>query len=330
MDCQLSEKRIAVVDMVTMNQDQLDRLRSLGQVAVYADDPKDTAEIIHRIGESEIAITGYTPLNGKVIRTAPNLELISLWSVGYNHIDLGEASSRGVVVCNARGATAVSVAEHAIAMVLALAKRLPEADMHVRQGGYDWGAFRAMELAGKTLGIIGTGSIGSYVAKLARGFGCRVIAFTRHPSPERAARLGIEYVLLDTLLKESDIICICVSLNSETEDMIGRAEFEKMSRQPILVNIARGRVLDQTALLHALRVGQISGAGLDVLAQEPPPADEALLREKNVILTPHMAATTPETMVNLTRICIDNIVAYLQGTPQNVVGHYTHSQEDGQ
>jgi D-3-phosphoglycerate dehydrogenase len=316
---QLSRKRIVAVEMVIVSQAQLKRLQSLGEVTIHGDDPKDTAEIIRRIGESEIVITGYTPLSGEVIRSAPNLEMISLWSVGYNHIDLSEASRRQVLVCNARGATAVSVAEHAIAMVLALAKRLPEADAHVRQGGYDWGAFLAMELAGKTFGIIGTGSIGSYVAKLARGFECRAIASTKHPSPERAARLGVEYVSLDTLLRESDIICVSVSLNPETEGIIGRQEFEKMARKPILVNIARGRVLDQQALFHALRTGQISGAGLDVLAEEPPPEDEALLREKNVILTPHMAANTPETLANLTRICIDNIAAYLEGAPQNIV-----------
>jgi len=176
-----------------------------------------------------------------------------------------------------------------------------------------------MELAGKTFGVVGTGAIGSHVARLARCFGCRVKAYTKHPSSERAARLGVEYVPLDSLLKESHIICLCSALTQETEGLIGEREFKMMERKPILVNVARGKLIDQEALLHALRTGQISGAGLDVLAEEPPAEDEELLGEERVILTPHNGAVTPECMARLTRLCIDNVEAYLQGTPQNVI-----------
>ena len=315
----LPRKRIVVLDKLIMGQDDMKRLKSLGEVTFFSDNPKDTAEILQRIGNSEIVVTGATPIKGEVVRQAPNLEMIAVWSTGYNHIDVVEASNRGVVVCNVPGGTAVSVAEHGIALALALAKRLPEADRHVREGGYDWDAFWAMELAGKTFGVVGTGAIGSHIAKLARCLGCRVLAVTKHPSAERAARIGVEYVSLDSLMRESDIICLSTSLTPETEGMIGQREFGLMVRKPILVNVARGKLIDQKALLQALRVGQIRGAGLDVLAEEPPGEHEDLLREERVIFTPHMAGYTPDAMANLTRVCCDNIAAYLRGAPQNVI-----------
>ena len=312
-------KRITVVGAVTLGEADIERLQSLGELAVYDDEPEDEAEVLRRIGESEIVVTGGTPITGQVIRRAPNLEMIAIWSTGYNHVDVAAASERGVLVSNVRGFAAISVGEHAMALALALAKRLPQADKHVREGGYDWSAFWGMELAGKTIGVVGTGAIGSHVARLACCFGCRVVAYTKHPSPERAARLGVEYVPLDSLLKESHVICLCAALTHETEELIGEREFKMMERKPILVNVARGKLIDQEALLHALRTGQISGAGLDVLAEEPPAEDEELLREERVILTPHSGSVTPECMARLTRLCIDNVEACLRGTPQNVI-----------
>ncbi len=311
-------KRITALGVIWERED-IERLQSLGEATLYSDEPQDTAEILGRIGGNEIVITGGVPISGEVIRRAPNLEMISIWGTGYNHVDVAEASKRGVVVCNVPAGTAVAVAEHAMALALALAKRLPQADNYVREGGFDWSAFWGIELMGKTFGVVGTGGVGSHVARLAGAFRCRVIAFTKHPSPERAAKLGVEYVPLDTLLEESDFICLCAALNPETEGMIGWREFELMARKPMLINVARGKIVDQKALLHALRTGQISGAGLDVLAEEPPSKDEELLREERVILTPHMAGHTPEGMANITRVCMDNIAAYLRGAPQNVV-----------
>lgn len=311
-------RKIAALGVMWERKD-IERLQSLGEAIVYSDEPQDAAEILRRIGDSDIVITGGAPINGEVIRRAPKLDMISIWGTGYDHIDVAEASKRGIVVCNVPAGTAVSVAEHAMALALALAKRLREADKYVREGGFDWSAFWGIELRGKTFGVVGTGGIGGYVAQLASAFGCRVIAFTKHPSPERAVELGIQYVSLDTLLKESDFICLCASLNPETEGMIGWREFEIMTRKPVLINIARGKLVDEKALLHALRTDQISGAGLDVLAEEPPGIDAELFREERVILTPHMAWHTPDANANITNVCIDNVEAYLGGTPINVV-----------
>lgn len=295
------------------------RLESCGELTVHRGEPARGDEVTRRVKDSKIVITSTTPLNADVIGQAPNLELISVWSAGYDHVDIAAASKRGVVVCNTPGYAAVSVAEHAMALALALAKELPQSDRHVRQGGYDWSAFYGMELAGKTFGIVGTGATGSHIARLARCFGCHVLACTKHPSAERAARLGVEYVDLENLLRKSEILCLCAALTPETEGMIGEGEFALMEQKPILINVARGRLIDQQALVRALRRGRIRGAGLDVLTQEPPGEDESLLREEQVIFTPHTAAVTPESMAALTRLCVENVEAYLQGSPQNVV-----------
>ena len=316
---QHSRKRISVIDNLVIDADQLERLHSLGEASVYSSKAADEKEILERIGEAEIVVISATPISAQVIREAPNLELIAIWSTGYNHVDVDEASKQSVLVCNVPGGTARSVAEHGIALMLALAKRLREADLFVRHGGYAWDAFSATELAGKTCGVIGTGSIGSQIAKMARGIGMRVLAYTKHPSEERAARLGVEFVGLEQLLEESDVICLSTVLTPETEGMIGAEQFSRMKRRPILVNVARGQLIDQNALVDALNSGQISGAGLDVLDKEPPEKDEPLLAEERVILTPHMGSNTPEAMANLTNKCLDNVAAYIAGNPQNLV-----------
>jgi D-3-phosphoglycerate dehydrogenase len=302
-----------------MTEEDGQRLRALGELLVHDDRNPDEAEILRRIGPSEVIITGGVAISGHVIRSAPNLEMISIWASGFDHVDLAAASDRRVVVSNVQDYAAVAVGEHALALVFAAAKRLREADAQVREGGYDGMALPSMELCGKTFGIIGAGAVGGYLARLAQGVGCRVLAFTRRPSPQRAAQLGVRFVPLADLLRESDIVCLCAGLTPETQGMIGRPEFAMMDRHPVFVNVSRGALVDQDALLAALRSGQIRGAGLDVLAQEPPAPDEPLLREGGVIFTPHKAWVTPEAIANSTRICVDNIAAYLAGTPQNVV-----------
>lgn len=312
-------KRITIVDWFAMTDEDEQRLRSLGELSVHDDRDPDDAEILRRIGPSEIIITGGVAISGRVIREAPNLEMIAIWASGFDHVDLVAAAERGIVVSNVRDYAAVAVGEHALALVFAAAKRLRESDVQVREGRYDGMALPSMELAGKTFGIIGTGAVGSYLAGLAQGLGCRVLAFTRRPTAERAGRLGVCYVPLEDLLRQSDVVCLCAGLTPETKGMIGRREFAMMERHPIFVNVARGALVDQGALVAALRSGQVRGAGLDVLAQEPPAENEPLLHEDGVILTPHKAWVTPEAIASSTRICVDNIAAYIQGRPKNVV-----------
>jgi len=278
---------------------------------------------MQRIDGAQIVVVSEAKVPAAAIESCPQLEMISLWSTGYDHIDLKAARRRGVVVCNVPDYAAYSVAEHAMAMALALAKRLPRADAHVRSGLFSWQAVRGMELHGKTVGVVGTGAIGSRFASLAQGFGCRVIATTLHPAPERARGLGVEYVDLVTLLKESNIISLHAPQTPATQGMLGQAEFELMEKQPILINTARGGLIDPEALLWALEEGKIQGAGLDVLWEEPPYPDDPLYRrlleKENVILSPHCGSNTKGAFRLLTDTCLDNIAHYLAGRPNNVV-----------
>ncbi len=314
---------ISVIDTVLWEEEDWERLAQWGRLLRYEGPPGSSEEVIRRIDGAQIVVIAEAQVSAVAIESCPKLEMISLWSTGYNHIDVEAARRRGVVVCNVPDYAAHSVAEHAMAMALALAKRLPQADAHVRSGLFNWQAIRGVELYGKTVGVVGTGAIGSKFAALAQGFGCRVLATTLHPSPERAQRLGVEYVDLGTLLKESDMISLHVPLTPATKGMLGQAEFELMQKQPILINTARAGAIDPEVLLWALEEGKIQGAGLDVLWEEPPDFDEPLyqrlLEADNVILSPHCGSNTAEAFRLLTDTCLDNIAHYLAGRPTNVV-----------
>jgi D-3-phosphoglycerate dehydrogenase len=174
-------------------------------------------------------------------------------------------------------------------------------------------------LAGKTLGLVGTGNVGAAMARLARGLGMRVRAWTFHPSDERAAAIGVEYVPLDELLQTSDVVSVHVRLSPESRGLLGAREIGLMKRGAILVNTARGAMVDSTALVHALDRGHLFGAGLDVFEQEPPPADHPLFRCEHVVLTPHNADATPEGLDMLNAGVVDNVIAFLEGRPRNMV-----------
>jgi phosphoglycerate dehydrogenase-like enzyme len=208
-------------------------------------------------------------------------------------------------------------------MALHLAKKLAEADAHVRGRQFDWSAIQGIELYGKTVGIVGTGAIGAQSAAIAHGFGCWVVAYTKHPSAARAEKLGVTYVSLAELLARSDIILLHAPLTGETMRMINAEALAQMEKRPILVNTARGALVDMEAALHALEMGQIRGLGLDVMEKEPPdwddPRVQRLLAAERVVFSPHCASHTREAFERLTRICLDNVEAFLRGQPTNVV-----------
>jgi phosphoglycerate dehydrogenase-like enzyme len=193
----------------------------------------------------------------------------------------------------------------------------------VRSGKFDWSAIRGVEIYGKTVGVIGTGAIGSHCARIGNGLGCKVIAVTKHPEKERAQALGVEYVPLGELLRRSDLIFINVPLTPETAGLIDERAFQQMERRPILINSARGGIVEVEAMLAALEAGRISGLGLDVLWKEPPdwesPTFQRLLKAERVILSPHCASHTREAFQRLTNVCLDNIEAFLKGQPVNIV-----------
>lgn len=314
---------ICVVHHWTASDGQKQRLARLGDVTYFDTFPTSVAEVIKRIGGSEIAINSDVRFPAEVIESGPNLKMISVWATGHDNFDLASARRRGITVCNVPGYSRYSVSEHAWAMVLHLARKLGQGDAYVRKGGFDWSVIRGAELHGKTVGIIGTGAIGANSAAIARGFGCRVLAHTLHPSRERARRLRVTYVPLAELFSSSDIILPHMPLTSATHHLIDESAFALMKRKPIIVNTARGRIIEPNALLEALRQGQIAGIGLETLWEEPPdwtsPLMRTLMTYPNVVFSPHCAAMTGEAMDNLTSVCIDNIEAYLTGRPQNVV-----------
>ncbi|MCY4401493.1 MAG: 3-phosphoglycerate dehydrogenase [Candidatus Poribacteria bacterium] len=297
----------------------LERLAPYGEVTLYTDRPESSDAKIQRAADADILINsrGMVKWHADVLKYLPKLKMISLCSIGTDMIDLVEAKNRGITVCNQPGRTAPVVAEHSFGLMFALAKRASFMTAGMKAG--KWHRMDNIYLQGKTLGVVGTGHIGSIMAKLANAIGMNVIAWTYNPSDERAKQLGIKYVTLENLLRMSDVVSLHVKLTAESYRLIGENELAMMKPNALLINVARGQVLDTDALVHALNRGQIAGAAVDVYDQEPPPKDHPLLACEQVILTPHCADMTPEGVDLLNEGAVDNIIAYLEGNPQNVV-----------
>ena len=247
----------------------------------------------------------------------PNLRFISVCGIGTDSIDLDAARERGITVSNIPGKTAPVVAEHAFGLMFAAAKRATWYTEMTRKG--EWVKKDGVFLGGKTVGIIGTGNIGAEMARLCNAFGMNVLAYTFNPSDERAQNLGVQYVDLDTLLAKSDVVTIHTKLTPDSEKMIGAREIALMKPEAIIVNVARGPIIDEAALVSALNAGHISGAALDVFEIEPLPADSPITQCEQVVLTPHIADMTPEGLDLLNQGVVENTLAYLSGKPQNVV-----------
>jgi phosphoglycerate dehydrogenase-like enzyme len=297
----------------------LERLRRYGDVDLYTDAPKTLQEQAARTrGASIVLATGSAfTWPGEVLRTLPELKLLSAATIGTDSLDLETAAELGITVCNVPGKTAPIVAEHALALMLAVARRTAIHTAALREGR--WQRTSGVMLQGKTLGIVGAGNTGEHLARLAAGIGMRVQAWTFHPSPERAERLGVPFVELDDLLRTSDVVSIHLRLTEASHHLIGRRELELMKSGALLVNIARGAIVDNDALTEALDSGHLGGAGLDVFETEPVPSDTRLLACKHVVLTPHVADATPEGTDRFAEGVVDNVIAYLEGRPQNVV-----------
>jgi len=271
--------------------------------------------LIERIAGAEIVISirSSTRFTENVFRNCPGLRLVSLWGTGTDNVDLQSAARHGVTVTNTPGVSAFSIAEHALALMLAVARRIPRNDAEVRQGR--WPRGQAIQMHGKTLGIVGLGAVGRQFARLGAGIGMRVIAWTMHPNPA----LGFELVPLDELLRASDVVSLHLRLSGDTRGFLGRAQLERMKPSAILINTARGPIVDEAALVEALTRGRIAGAGLDVFDVEPLPAGHPLARLENVVLTPHSAGITPEVLEAGLALSITNVWNFLGGRATNVV-----------
>jgi phosphoglycerate dehydrogenase-like enzyme len=283
-------------------------------VRTYPTRPSTPAELADRIGDSEIVINirSTSRFTAEVMEKCPALRLISIWGTGTDNVDLAAAASKGIRVTNTPGISAVAVAEHTLALMMAVAKRIVQVDREVRQG--QWPRGMVTQLRGKTLGLIGTGAIGREVARLGTGIGMRVIAWTFHPRGDVA-----EWVAFDDVFRQSDVVSIHLRLSADTSGSIGREQLELMKPGAILINTARGGIVKESDLVQALSTNRIAGAGLDVFETEPLPSASPLSGMPNVVLTPHAAGITPETTEAGLAVAIENVFAFLAGQPANVV-----------
>ena len=281
-------------------------------------------QVAERIRDADIVVVNKVPVSGDAIRQASRLRMIAVAATGTDNIDLDACNQQGVVVSNVRNYAVHSVPEHTFALMLALQRSLLAYRQSVRDGRWqDSGQFcyfdfPVRDLAGSTLGIVGRGALGESVAVLARAFGMNVQFAARRGATD----IGEGYTDFEQVLRTSDVITLHCPLNAQTRGMIGAAEFARMERKPLLINTARGGLVDELALEHALRTGQISGAGFDVTSPEPPPADHPLMRLldlPNFILTPHTAWSSQTAIRALILQVQDNIEAFLNGAPRNVV-----------
>lgn len=270
----------------------------------------DDPALIERIQGADVLALSNRPLTAAVIAACHRLKLISVAFTGLDHIDLAACQARGVQVRNAAGYAVHAVSELAIGLMIALLRRLPQADATVRAGG-DSRALLGGELAGKTLGVVGCGAIGLQVARLGVAFGCRVLGVNN--GPVQADDVALEQVDLDELLSRSDIVSLHTPLTEETRGLIGRDQLARMKPSAILINTARGPVVEQAALAEALAQGRIAGAGIDVFDREPPlPPDHPLLTAPNVLLTPHIGFDTVEAVAAKADIALRHVEEFLQ------------------
>jgi phosphoglycerate dehydrogenase-like enzyme len=290
-------------------------LRSRAEVDYHDTLPGSEDRLVERIGAAEavVNIRSSTKFTESVFRRCPSMRLLSLWGTGTDNVDLAAASRAGVTVTNTPGVSAPSIAEHCLALMLAVARRVTLHDAAVRRG--EWPRGGMVELSGKTLGVIGLGAIGRRFAALGRGIGMRVIAWTMHPDPA----LGFELVEFDELLGASDVVSVHLRLSEQTRGMIGRRELARMKPGAVFLNTARGPIVDETALLEALASGRLAGAGLDVFDTEPLPAGHPLAALPNVVLSPHCAGITPEALEAGLRLAVTNVWSFFDGAPRNTV-----------
>ncbi len=279
-------------------------------------------EVVAQCADAEAICTFiHTFFPAAVIERLPKLKLLSTRSVGYDHIDLGACGKRGILVCNVPDYGSHVIAEHVFALILSTLRHVPEAHLRMEQGHFDYHGLRGMALRGKTLGIIGTGRIGRKVAQIAHGFGMKILATDKCRTMELIDLLGVQYVSMDELMQQSDIITLHVPASADLTHMMDAHAFNLMKRGVILVNTARGSLIDSNALLAALESGKVGYALLDVLEHENNfEENRALIENPRIITTPHIAFYADDSVRNMYVDCFHMTDQWLRGeTPDNVV-----------
>lgn len=308
---------IVVVDHVFLEKEHIEKLRSLGNLKVFDKPPKTAKELKARIKQADIAVVGWSNITREILDEARELKMVSIWATSCHYADLKACKEKEITVTHVPAYATEAVAEHVFALLFSAIRRILPADEHVRKGNFDWRPFGGIELYGKMLGIIGTGTIGYRVAEIAKVFGMQLLGYDKYPNLEKAEKIGLKYADLHTLLEQSDFITLHVTLTSETDQLIGKKEIQTMKKGVVIVNTSQGKVVDEKAMVEALKSGRISYAGLDVFREEPPAENNPLLKLENTVLTPHIGFHTFEAVKRCSDVCIENIVKFVEGHPQN-------------
>lgn len=310
------------LDKASLYPDDLD-FSSLEEVADWQwFDNVNPGDIKHSLKDAEILVSNKVLIDSEVIANSKRLRLISVAATGVNNIDLAATKQRGIQVCNVRGYATSSVVQHVFSLILSLNRKLVSYQRSVANGDWSHSDFFCYlgepisELEGKTIGIVGYGELGKAVAKVARCFGMKVLLARRDTADKREGRID-----LDMLLSQADVVTLHCPLTETNRNLIGEKEFSLMKPDAMLINTARGGLVDEAALLQALEKQQITAAALDVLEEEPPAADNALLdyQSDNLIITPHIAWASRESRQRLVDEIAENIRSYLDGRPRNIV-----------
>lgn len=331
--------KIAVFEVEPREAAAFDALKS-GHVLSLTEQPLSPDTAAGFADAEAVSVFIYSRLDRALLAKLPKLKLIATRSTGYDHIDLAACAERGIAVANVPSYGENTVAEHVFALLLAISHRLREATERARSGRFSPEGLEGFDLQGKTIGVIGAGAIGRHVIRIANGFGMTPIAFDVRPDPALAADLGFRYESLEELLARADVISLHVPATAKTDRLLDAAAFARMKKGVVVINTARGGVIDASALVAGLRSGQVAAAGLDVLPDEPlireeaeliasarpdPPdlrnlvADHVLLDMPNVVVTPHSAFNTREAVARIAATTVANITAFGAGEAQNLV-----------
>ena len=312
--------KVVILDAKTLTNDDIDFsvFDEFGEVTIY--DYTKYNQIAERIKDAEIILCNKSIMNRMTLKDAKNVKYIGLFATGYNNVDIEYTNERNITVCNAGSYSTNAVAQHVFALILEHYNKVGEYNKFVKDGGWihseKFSPFKPMkEMDGRTLGIVGYGSIGKKVAKIAQAFDMKVLAYNRSPEKDE----GVRFVEMDELLEKSDIVSIHCPLNRDSEKMCNKDFFSKMKDGALFINTSRGGVVDEPALIEAVKSGKLSGAGLDVVAVEPMEKHYDILDIDNIIITPHSAWAPVETRTRLVEIVRNNIKKWVAGAPVNVI-----------
>ncbi len=316
--------KIVVLDGYTLNPGDLSwaELERFGELSVYERTKEE--DVLKRIGDAEIVFTNKTVLSKDIMNACPNLKFIGVLATGYNIVDIHGAAELGITVCNVPGYSTNSVAQYTFALLLELCSHVGLHDSSVKEGDWvnspDFAYWEKplLDLYGMTMGIIGFGRIGQAVAKIAQAFGMQVMVNTPRPK-EGEQKSGLKFAALKDLLREADVVSLHCPLTEQTQHMINKESLALMKKSTRLINTGRGDLVNEKDLADALLSGQIAAAAVDVVSEEPIKKDNPLLSAPNCIITPHVAWASLDARMRLMTMTVENLAAYLDGRPRNVI-----------